>query len=119
MLRTSDEIYHQAWLPWATKIGQILSASQITNGGVGNGLKSLGKLMLTNFQPVILNQVENELQETVHSPTNTLILYMKQLEAAYRASGIEVPFTHNEKGQCSQSWSTDYGNAGGGEYVRP
>src|SRR5277367_4069847 len=37
---------------------------------------------------------------------------MEQLEAAYRASRIEVPFTHNENGQRSQSWSTDYGNVG-------
>jgi hypothetical protein len=69
--------------------------------------------MLTSYQPVILNQVENELQETVHSPNNTLALYMERLESAYRAAGITVPFTHNEKGQRCQSWSTDYGNVGG------
>jgi hypothetical protein len=62
---------------------------------------------------VVLNQVENELQEAVHSPTNTLVLYMEQLEAAFRAAGITVPFTHNEKGQRSQSWSTDYEAVGG------
>lgn len=38
---------------------------------------------------------------------------MEQLEAAYRAAGITVPFTHNEKGQRGQSWSTDYQNVGG------
>jgi len=38
---------------------------------------------------------------------------MEQLESAYRAAGITVPFTHNEKGQRSQSWSTDYENVGG------
>lgn len=59
--------------------------------------------MLTSCQPVILNQVENEIQETVHSPNNTLVLYMEQLESSYRAAGITVPFTHNEKGQRSQS----------------
>jgi len=64
-------------------------------------------------QPVILNQVENELQETTHSATNTLVLYMEQLKTAFRAAGITVPFTHNEKGQRSQSWSTDYQNVGG------
>jgi len=64
-------------------------------------------------QPVILNQVENELQETVHSATNTLVIYMEQLEAAFRAAGITVPFSHNEKGERSQSWSTDYQDVGG------
>lgn len=38
---------------------------------------------------------------------------MEQLEAAFRAAGITVPFTHNEKGQRSQSWSTDYEDVGG------
>ncbi len=113
MLRTSDATYHQAWLPWVTKIGQILAANQITNGGVNSPDEFLTQLMLKFEQPVILNQVENELQETVHSPNNTLVLYMEQLESAYRAAGITVPLTHNEKGQRSQSWSTDYENVGG------
>jgi hypothetical protein len=34
ILRTSDETYQQAWLPWVAKIGQILAANQVTNGGV-------------------------------------------------------------------------------------
>jgi hypothetical protein len=38
---------------------------------------------------------------------------MEQLESAYRAAGITVPFTHNEKGQRSQSWSTGYEDVGG------
>jgi beta-galactosidase GanA len=33
-LRTSDETYHEAWLPWVQQIGAILAANQITNGGV-------------------------------------------------------------------------------------
>ncbi|PWY63838.1 hypothetical protein BO83DRAFT_456186 [Aspergillus eucalypticola CBS 122712] len=41
-LRTSDEAYHQAWLPYMRKVGQIIAANQITKGG-----------------PVILFQVEN------------------------------------------------------------
>jgi hypothetical protein len=61
VLRTSDETYHQAWLPWVNEIGQILSANQITKGGVGNGLEFIGKLMLTTFQPIILSHVENEI----------------------------------------------------------
>ncbi|KAL1880615.1 hypothetical protein Daus18300_001226 [Diaporthe australafricana] len=95
-LRTSDETYHQAWIPWVQKIGSIIAANQITNGG-----------------PVILNQVENELSETVHSADNTLVKYMEQLKTAFRDAGIVVPFTHNEKGMRAQSWSTDYQDVGG------
>ena len=32
-------------------------------------------------QPVILNQVENELQETVHQAGHTLVVFMEQLKA--------------------------------------
>ncbi|KAH8815593.1 glycoside hydrolase superfamily [Xylogone sp. PMI_703] len=95
-LRTSDERYHQAWLPWVTQIGKIIAANEITKGG-----------------PVILNQVENELQETTHSATNTLVVYMEQIESAFRDAGVTVPFTSNEKGERSQSWSTDYEDVGG------
>lgn len=95
-LRTSDETYHQAWLPWINEIGAILAKNQITNGG-----------------PVILDQIENELQETTHSPTNTLVVYMEQIEKASRDAGIIVPFSSNEKGERSESWSTDYEDVGG------
>ena len=33
-LRTSDQTYYQAWLPWVSAIGQVVAANQITNGGV-------------------------------------------------------------------------------------
>lgn len=38
---------------------------------------------------------------------------MEQIKAAFRDSGITVPLSHNEKGQRSVSWSTDYQNVGG------
>lgn len=38
---------------------------------------------------------------------------MEQLKAAFREAGVIVPFTSNEKGMRSQSWSTDYQNVGG------
>lgn len=95
-LRTSDETYYNAWLPWVKEIGAIIAANQITNGG-----------------PVILHQIENELQETTHSADNTLVIYMEQIESAFREAGIVVPFTSNEKGMRSQSWSTDYQDVGG------
>ena len=93
--RTSDEPYHQAWLPWMNEINAILKRNQITEGG-----------------PVILEQIENELQETTHSANNTLVINMEQIENATRDAGIIIPFSSNEKGERSESWSTDYQNVG-------
>ncbi|KAK8041917.1 (Trans)glycosidase [Apiospora rasikravindrae] len=97
-IRTGDETYHQTWLPWISKIGRIIAANQITEGG-----------------PVILNQIENEYQQpgTPHTPGSTQVTHMQQIEAAFRAAGVVVPFTHNEKGMRSQSWSRDYQDVGG------
>jgi hypothetical protein len=39
-LRTSDQTYYQAWLPWVTKMGEIIAANQITNGGVSSNIKN-------------------------------------------------------------------------------
>ncbi|KAK9416193.1 putative Family 35 glycosyl hydrolase [Seiridium unicorne] len=95
-VRTSDETYHQAWLPWVTKVGQIIAANQITEGG-----------------PVILNQIENEYSESKHVANATEVLHMEQIEKAFRDVGVIVPFTHNEKGMRAQSWSVDYEDVGG------
>lgn len=38
---------------------------------------------------------------------------MEQIKAAFRDAGIVIPLSHNEKGQRSISWSTDYQNVGG------
>ena len=95
-LRTSDETFYEAWLPWIGSIGKLVAANQITNGG-----------------PVILNQIENELTETVHDTNNTLVLYMEQVEKAFRDANVIVPFTSNEKGERGMSWSTDFENVGG------
>lgn len=78
------------------EINKVLVKNQITEGG-----------------PVILYQIENELQETVHEANNTPVIYMEQLKKVVLDSGIVVPLTHNEKGQRSQSWSTDYQDVGG------
>ncbi|KAF2840093.1 glycoside hydrolase family 35 protein [Patellaria atrata CBS 101060] len=94
--RTSDETYHQAWLPWIQEVGAILERNQITKGG-----------------PVILVQIENELQQGRHDPNDTLVLYMEQLKKAMRDAGIVVPLTHNEKGMRAVSWTTDYQDVGG------
>ncbi|KAI1260189.1 family 35 glycosyl hydrolase [Xylariaceae sp. FL1019] len=95
-VRTADETYHQAWLPWVTNIGKIIAKNQITEGG-----------------PVILNQIENEYQETDHSPDATQVIHMEQLENAWRDAGLVVPSTSNEKGMRSMSWSVDYEDVGG------
>ncbi|KAK8026573.1 (Trans)glycosidase [Apiospora marii] len=97
-IRTGDETYHQAWLPWITQIGRLIAANQITEGG-----------------PVILNQIENEYQQpgTPHDPDATQVTHMRQIEAAFRAAGVVVPFTHNEKGMRAQSWSRDWQDVGG------
>ncbi|KAF2823181.1 hypothetical protein CC86DRAFT_355578 [Ophiobolus disseminans] len=94
--RTSDETYRQAWSEWISKVGAIIAKNQITNGG-----------------PVILAQVENELQQTRYQANDTLVVYMEQLKTAFKQAGIVVPLTHNEKGFRSKSWSTDYNNVGG------
>ncbi|KAJ4357576.1 uncharacterized protein N0V89_002152 [Didymosphaeria variabile] len=95
-LRTSDETYYQAWSEWIAQVGAIIAKNQITNGG-----------------PVILTQVENELQETKYDPENTLVKYMIQIEDAFKEAGLIVPTTHNEKGFRSKSWSSEYNNVGG------
>jgi beta-galactosidase GanA len=94
--RTSASSYYDRWYPWIQEVGKIIAANQITNGG-----------------PVILNQHENELQETTHSADNTVVKYMEQIKAAFAEAGIVVPSTHNEKGMRSMSWSTDYEDVGG------
>ncbi len=111
-LRTSDEAYHQAWLLWITNIGKILASNEINEGGVRQW-KARCKVLADLQQPIILNQIENELQETTNSASNTLVLYMEQIEAAFWAVGITVPFTSDEKGERSISWSSDYGDVRG------
>ncbi|CBX90771.1 hypothetical protein IAQ61_002256 [Plenodomus lingam] len=94
--RTSDETYRQAWSEWIAEVGSIIAKNQITEGG-----------------PVILAQVENELQQTRYEANDTLVVYMEQLKTAFKDAGIVVPLSHNEKGFRSKSWSTDYNNVGG------
>jgi hypothetical protein len=94
--RTSDETYRQAWSEWISEVGAVIADNQITKGG-----------------PVILAQIENELQETVYDAKNTLVVYMEQLKTAFHEAGVVVPLTHNEKGFRSKSWSSDYQNVGG------
>ncbi|TIA26722.1 hypothetical protein D6C81_00485 [Aureobasidium pullulans] len=105
----------QAVLDAAAEAGLYVIAR---NGPYSNAETNAGGLALWTSDgsgggPIILYQVENELQETVHKADNTLVLYMEQLEKVAVDSGIVVPLTHNEKGQRGQSWSTDYQDVGG------
>lgn len=68
---------------------------------------------LPSPQPVILTQIENEYTESYHVANATQVLYMEQIETAFRDAGVVVPFTHNEKGMRGQSWSRDYEDVGG------
>ena len=43
------------------------------------------------MQPVILNQLENELQETSHVANASAVIYMEQLKSAFLDAGITVP----------------------------
>lgn len=94
--RTSDQRYYDKWRPFILEVGKIIAKNQITNGG-----------------PVILNQHENELTETVYDPNHTLVIYMEQIKQVFEEAGIVVPSTSNEKGMRGVSWSTDYHNVGG------
>ncbi|KKY18309.1 putative beta-galactosidase precursor [Diplodia seriata] len=95
-VRTDDETYRRQWRPWVDALVPIIARNQVTAGG-----------------PVILVQVENELTESRHVADDPLVLYMEQVKAAFRANGIVVPFTSNEKGMRGQSWSVDYQDVGG------
>ena len=96
-IRTNDETYHDAWAPYVQEIMQVIAKNQITEGG-----------------PVVLVQVENELRQTgPRVPDDPLVVYMQELNDAFREAGIVVPLTHNEKGMYEQSWSTDYKDVGG------
>ncbi|KAJ6584740.1 glycoside hydrolase family 35 protein [Mycena capillaripes] len=74
-LRTNNENYTQAWLPYMTAISKIIAKNQITEGG-----------------PIILVQAENEFSAgTTQSP------YMQAVIDTYRANGVVIPITHNDQ----------------------
>lgn len=51
-LRTSDEAFHQAWLPYMRKVGQIIAANQITRGGVCKQLPPVVRVRFANLKRV-------------------------------------------------------------------
>ncbi|KAK3941395.1 family 35 glycosyl hydrolase [Diplogelasinospora grovesii] len=100
-LRTDDSRYTAAWKPYWTRVSEIVKPHLITNGG-----------------NVILYQIENELsgqwkniaQKTPNPPVDN---YMQLLEDTARASGIDVPLTHNAPNMNGYSWSKDFSNVTG------
>ncbi|KAH8833226.1 glycoside hydrolase family 35 protein [Flagelloscypha sp. PMI_526] len=90
-LRTNNADYTSTWIPYMTKISQIIAANQISQGG-----------------PIIMVQAENEFSEgSTKSP------YMQQIIDLYRANGVVVPITHNDQhGGINGNFSPDHTDQG-------
>ncbi|ROW02998.1 hypothetical protein VMCG_05753 [Cytospora schulzeri] len=100
-LRDDDPRYTAAWAPYWGNMSGLIAPHLITNGG-----------------NVILFQVENELGEqwdkvSTRTPDAAADEYMRLLEEAARAGGIDVPFTHNDPNMKTYSWSSDFSNVTG------
>lgn len=100
-LRNNDPRYTAAWGPYWDAVSRLIAPHLITNGG-----------------NVVLFQVENELGEqwedvATRTPDAAEDDYMALLEASARASGIDVPLTHNNPNMNAYSWSRDFSNVTG------
>ncbi|KAJ6073608.1 uncharacterized protein N7446_001385 [Penicillium canescens] len=101
-LRNNDTRYTKAWTPYFTKMSQITSRYQVTDG-----------------HNSIVYQIENEYgnqwegSASLRVPNETAIHYMELLEANARANGITVPLTANDPNMNSHSWGSDWSNEGG------
>lgn len=100
-LRTSDPLYTNAWKAYWSNISEIIKPYLITNGG-----------------NVVLYQIENELSGqwkdiTKKTPNPSVDDYMQELEDVARASGIDIPLTHNAPNMFGYSWSEDFSNQTG------
>ncbi|KAG9102571.1 hypothetical protein FRC06_001765 [Ceratobasidium sp. 370] len=74
-MRTNNENYTYAWLPYMKYMTELIRKHQITEGG-----------------NIILVQAENEF-----SPSSTKSPYMQAIVDLYRQNGIVVPITHNDQ----------------------
>ncbi|KAJ0106756.1 hypothetical protein J7T55_001280 [Diaporthe amygdali] len=95
-LRDNDPRYTAAWTPYWTNMSSLIAPHLITNGG-----------------NVILFQIENEFGQqwtnvAAKTPNVAAGEYMQLLEDSARASGIDVPLTHNDPNMRTFSWSKDY-----------
>lgn len=101
-LRNNDTRYTNAWTPYFTKMSQITSKYQVTNG-----------------ENAMVYQIENEYGDqwvgsaSKRVPNEDAISYMELLEANARANGITVPLTANDPNMNSHSWGSDWSNEGG------
>ncbi|KAG9081614.1 hypothetical protein FS749_007538 [Ceratobasidium sp. UAMH 11750] len=74
-MRTNNENYTYAWLPYMKYMTELIRKHQITEGG-----------------NIVLVQAENEF-----SPSSTKSPYMQAIVDLYRQNGIVVPITHNDQ----------------------
>lgn len=74
-MRTNNENYTYAWMPYMKYMTELIRKNQITEGG-----------------NIILVQAENEF-----SPSSTKSPYMQAIVDLYRQNGIVVPITHNDQ----------------------
>lgn len=101
-LRNNDTRYTKAWTPYFTKMSQITSKYQVTDG-----------------ENALVYQIENEYGEqwtgaaSERVPNESAITYMELLEANARANGITVPLTANDPNMNSHSWGSDWSDEGG------
>ncbi|KAL5524693.1 hypothetical protein ACEPAF_9838 [Sanghuangporus sanghuang] len=79
-LRTNATDYHAAWQDYISGIINVTVPNQITEGG-----------------PVIAVQIDNEYSQSGYGRAE----YFQELEDAYRAGGIVVPFTYNDPGELT------------------
>ncbi|KAB5543083.1 family 35 glycosyl hydrolase [Coniochaeta sp. 2T2.1] len=100
-LRTSDPLYTNAYKKYWSEIAKVFEPHLITNGG-----------------NVVLYQIENELNgqwKDINKkiPNPPVADYMQDLEDVARASGIDIPLTHNAPNMFGYSWSKDFSNETG------
>jgi len=101
-LRNNDTRYTKAWTPYFTKVSEITSKYQVSDGA---------NAMVYQIENEYGNQWEGSAVDRV--PNETAIHYMELLEANARANGIVIPLTSNDPNMNTHSWGSDWSNEGG------
>ena len=101
-LRNNDTRYTKAWTPYFTKVSEITSKYQVTDGE---------NAMVYQIENEYGNQWEGSAVDRV--PNETAIHYMELLEANARANGIVIPLTSNDPNMNTHSWGSDWSDEGG------
>ncbi|KAL4809325.1 glycoside hydrolase superfamily [Aspergillus unguis] len=100
--RNDDPRYTAAWKPYFSKVSEITSRYQVTDG-----------------HNTLIYQIENEYgQQWIGDPVDrdlneTAAAYMDLLKATARENGIKVPLTANDPNMGSKSWGNDWSDAAG------